>query len=66
MDRSETLRVLAEATRQAKVATSSAASTSGPQARGAVNAGAVINGVYVPYGRVGITAISDGFLPRQD
>lgn len=66
MTRNETKRVMAEAKRQAKITTTSAAAGSGPQAPGALSAGEVVDGEYVPYGRVGITDITQGFLPRQD
>lgn len=62
---SETKRMLAETTRQAKVATSSAAAACGPQAPGHIAAGEMQGNVFVPYGRVGITEPKNGFLPRR-
>jgi len=59
-------RVLNESARRARVAHSSAASTAGPQAPGGIHVGEVVAGVFVPYGRVNITAVNDGFLPRRD
>jgi hypothetical protein len=55
MERSETLRVLGEAQRQARLATSSGAATVGPQVPGGLGSGIVLDGVFTKYGRVGIT-----------
>jgi hypothetical protein len=65
MERSETLRVLGEAQRQARLATSSGAATVGPQVPGGLGSGIVLDGVFTKYGRVGITEPRDGFLPRR-
>ena len=61
----ELQRLLTEATRQAAVATGSAVAAAGPQAPGGLNTGMLVADTWTPFGRVGITAISDGFLPRE-
>jgi len=57
---------LGEAKRQARIVSRAAGSYCGPAALGGIKAGEVSNGVVVPYGRVNITAVSDGFLPRRN
>lgn len=57
--------MLSEALRQAHVASGgSGTAASGPSAAGDVRVGTIVSGRWVAYGRVGITAVSDGFRVR--
>ena len=66
MEITDTQYVLAEAGRRAQTTRTAGSSGTGPQARGGIHTGEVVAGVFVPYGGVNITAVSDGFLPRLD
>lgn len=56
---------IGEARRQARLATRSAGSYSGTQVVEPLGAGEMSGGVFLPYGRVGITEPKNGFLPRR-
>lgn len=61
----ETNREIGEAVRQAITATRSAGSYArGVQKAAPTQAGTTTGGEWVPYGRVGVTALSDGFRVR--
>lgn len=62
----ETARIFGELRRQARLVTSSAGESSQPQAPGRINAGTMVGGKWVPYGRLGITPLGTPFRLRGE